>query len=71
LEFGLIIVFLFSADRHLSEWAGAVEHRCGLLDLLKEAPFKRRSSYQVHHRDVVILMKGRATLTAVFGESIA
>jgi hypothetical protein len=62
------MVFLFSADRHLSELGGL---GCCLLDFLQEAPLKRRSSYQTHHRDGVILLKRRVTLTGLSDGSIA
>jgi hypothetical protein len=62
LEFGLIIGFLFSANRHLSGLIGATDYRGCLLGFPKKAPFKRCSSYQTHHRNGVISMKRCATL---------
>jgi hypothetical protein len=70
LELGLIIGFFFSADRHLSELTGATDHHCCLLGFLKEAPFKRCSYYQTHHRDVVISIKRCATLPGLSDDSV-
>jgi hypothetical protein len=70
LELGLIIGFFISADRHLSGWIGATDHHCCLPGFLNEAPFKRCSSYQAHHRDVVVSMKRCATLPGLSDDSV-
>jgi hypothetical protein len=71
LEFGLIIGFLFSADRHLSGLKGPTKHCCCLLNGLETAPFKRCSSYQTDHLDTAIFMKRRVTLPGFSADSDA
>jgi hypothetical protein len=48
----------------------ATDHHCCLPGFLKEAPFKRCSSYQTHHRDVVVSMKRCATLPGLSDDSV-